>query len=267
MNKSQTISTQPYFFPLSRSSDMIEMVDTESLYSLLKTDELLTDQSMLNALYELYIHMPTELLRSILARPNFFPDKSPFLLQFRTHQEWVKQLTETILLNTKRIESFKKLASSESETLKNGCTWRSSASQQGYIQLIAEQMAFNFGRTQDVGTFLTADILPVNPHDLKILVQELMRNALQHSKSGEEIRIETYNLGAFSLLSVYDSGDGMKEEHVERLKNPLIHVSQLIYGLGYVLIKRVVQQYKGGLEVVSVPNKETQVYVTFPVHH
>jgi signal transduction histidine kinase len=107
--------------------------------------------------------------------------------------------------------------------------------------------------------------------DLRLLLQNLLLNALQHSPPGSTVEIGLEVEGADALVTIRDQGDGIAAE-------ALPHVFDRFYrgdpsrtrntggtGLGLAICKAIVTRAGGGIKILSQPDQGTTVTVRLPI--
>ena len=97
----------------------------------------------------------------------------------------------------------------------------------------------------------------------------LMRNAAEAMPRGGNIRIrvameEAVDGGRSTVLSVSDSGIGIRKEDLDRIFEPFFSSKPGGTGLGLATVARVVEDHRGHIEVTSEPGKGTTFVLRFP---
>ncbi|HEU4790907.1 MAG TPA: ATP-binding protein, partial [Flavobacterium sp.] len=111
----------------------------------------------------------------------------------------------------------------------------------------------------------------VDLDSLKIVLRNLLDNAIKFSHDNGEIRIYTIETNTnFCQLVIQDSGLGMNQDTINELlqENELLAKksnSEIIgTGLGMQLCKQMIKKNGGTLAIESEPNKGTKIILTFP---
>ncbi|MFB6375596.1 MAG: ATP-binding protein, partial [Bradymonadaceae bacterium] len=115
---------------------------------------------------------------------------------------------------------------------------------------------------------------------LEMAIASLVSNAAEASRPGDTIRVRTDRRrfrdweseaevggGLYAVLEVTDEGEGIAEEDRKRIFEPFYTTRRADehVGLGLAIVRTVVDQAGGGMEIDSIPNDGTTVRAYFPV--
>jgi len=111
--------------------------------------------------------------------------------------------------------------------------------------------------------------LYINPTKFQQLMMNLCLNAVQAMPKEGELNIRLYKTrdrGHRVILEVSDTGIGMKKENLEKVFDPLFTTKApgKGTGLGLFVVKQIVEEYKGKIEVQSKPGQGTTFKISFP---
>ena len=100
-------------------------------------------------------------------------------------------------------------------------------------------------------------------------VDNLVKNALDHTKSGDTIQVEWNALPSMVQIKVHDNGSGINRTIVDHIfkrfyRSRFSQDTQGI-GLGLPLAKAVVEAHHGTIEVDSELGKGTTFTLNFPI--
>jgi signal transduction histidine kinase len=116
---------------------------------------------------------------------------------------------------------------------------------------------------------IDADVDPVR---FRLLLRNLLENALRHTPAGAAAPEVRLSAGADTVtLTVTDHGPGIPPEHLPYVTDAFYRVDPSRrretggYGLGLYLCRRIAEVHGGTLSVSSEPPNGTQVRVTFPL--
>ncbi|WP_196259273.1 PAS domain-containing sensor histidine kinase [Pelagibacterium limicola] len=99
----------------------------------------------------------------------------------------------------------------------------------------------------------------------------LLSNAVKFSHDGGVVRLAMKRQGKMLLISVSDSGIGMKPETVSRVGEPFLQAQDGLTrryegtGLGLSIVKGLVGLHRGRLDIASAPGMGTTVSVLLPL--
>jgi CheY-like chemotaxis protein len=109
--------------------------------------------------------------------------------------------------------------------------------------------------------------VPMASDHWRLLVRELVDNALRFSRAGSQIALGLTTSNGEPTLTVRDHGQGMPAEHLEGLANrvPFLrrHREQAGLGLGLSVVRRLLQLYGGTLSFETVVGEGTTARVRF----
>lgn len=116
--------------------------------------------------------------------------------------------------------------------------------------------------------------LSVEPHDslpkvrldrlqIERVLDNLIGNALRHSRSGGQINLQARAQGERVIISISDDGEGIAYTQQARIFEPFVQVGHRKggAGLGLALCKEIVELHGGRIGVKSRPGQGTQFYL------
>ena len=105
-------------------------------------------------------------------------------------------------------------------------------------------------------------------HQLKQVIAILLDNASRHTASGGKIIIALSQTSTKLLLTITDSGEGMKPQHLERIFDRFYQVDESRNnggsGLGLAIAKWIIESHCGSISVSSTPNVGTVFTISLP---
>lgn len=124
-----------------------------------------------------------------------------------------------------------------------------------------------------ISTQLSAQtaIVKASPDHLRLVCINLIDNAIKYSNEAPEIKISTKNKGGALLIEFKDSGIGMEKKELNKIFEKYYRVSTgdvhnvKGFGLGLTYVKKLVEQYKGKIDVESAPGKGTVFTISLPL--
>ena len=110
--------------------------------------------------------------------------------------------------------------------------------------------------------------IPMIRKRLVQVFQNLLQNAVQHSRAGDvvtvEVRTEEDVLGTWAVLEVKDSGPGFAEQDIDRIFEPFFSRRRGGTGLGLAIVQRIVVEHGGTVAVGNRPEGGAVVTVRLP---
>ena len=102
---------------------------------------------------------------------------------------------------------------------------------------------------------------------LERVLDNLLDNALRHTASGGQIRLQARRHGERVIISVEDNGEGIAYGQQGRIFEPFVQVGRKKggAGLGLALCKEIIQLHGGRIGVYSRPGQGTQFYMALPL--
>jgi C4-dicarboxylate-specific signal transduction histidine kinase len=99
---------------------------------------------------------------------------------------------------------------------------------------------------------------------LRIALFHILSNAVHSTPRGGSITAETSRVEDRVFLVISDTGTGFKKEILERVFDPFFSTKQDSYGLGLPLVRHIVAEHRGEIEVRSEEGKGSSFILTFP---
>jgi len=132
------------------------------------------------------------------------------------------------------------------------------------VQLLQEELAQN-----EITTVPLLDLslpkVPLDPAQIKQVLVNLVQNARQAMERGGALTLGTEQLGHWAVLSVTDTGAGIPPERFEKIWEPFFTTRAHGTGLGLSLVRRVVEDHNGKVEVESKVGEGTTFRVFLPL--
>lgn len=129
-------------------------------------------------------------------------------------------------------------------------------------------------RSERAGVELQVEIedesleLPLRARMLRIVVQNLVENALRHAGEGATSVLGLRRENGARVLSVRDNGIGVAEEDLPRLFERFYRADQARAsrgsGLGLAIVKHVVEAAGGTAEALGAPAEGLEIRLAFP---
>jgi signal transduction histidine kinase len=116
------------------------------------------------------------------------------------------------------------------------------------------------------GNFRSADIQYLgNGNELKQIFWNLIKNSLNAMEGRGVLTIDLFRLQDGGIRMVFiDTGRGMSEAVKAKIFEPFFSEFKLGKGIGMAVVKRIVDNQRGTIEIFSELNKGTEVMITLP---
>ena len=107
-----------------------------------------------------------------------------------------------------------------------------------------------------------------DPTAIRQIMSNLVENALKYSPSGSKVRVGVFDLTSETLLEVTDEGRGIAAGEIDSIFEKFRQTEPSAtgggVGLGLYIVKSLVDQHRGSIEVASSPGAGTTFKVRFP---
>lgn len=111
----------------------------------------------------------------------------------------------------------------------------------------------------------TLPLAPLDPAQIKQVLVNLIKNAMQAMNKGGELTVRTGHDADTVWFSVADTGGGMPQEIIKRLFEPFYTTKAKGTGLGLMIVQRIVREHRGRIEVESRVGLGTTFRVRLPL--
>lgn len=124
---------------------------------------------------------------------------------------------------------------------------------------------------EEKGVDLIADLdgsLPeayVDSNQIKQLLLNLLINALDATDPGGSVRIVTSSSNGKIMVSVIDSGKGIKKEDIKNIFNPFFTTKTSGTGLGLSIAERIAKEHGGEITVESNEGRGSRFCLHIPL--
>ena len=104
----------------------------------------------------------------------------------------------------------------------------------------------------------------VDPEQVKQVLINIFINAIQAQPGGGKIVIQVYDEGGDSIVSIQDSGPGIKPDQLDSVFDPFFTSKRQGTGLGLSISFQLVRNNDGRIRVTSEPDQGACFFVAFP---
>jgi len=100
---------------------------------------------------------------------------------------------------------------------------------------------------------------------LRVVVQHLVRNAVEAISGDGRISIETRQDEERVFFIISDTGPGIPSDIIDKIFTPFFSTKKQRFGMGLPLVKQIVSEHLGEIKVESQEGKGTTFIMSFPV--
>ncbi|KYZ75538.1 hypothetical protein AXX12_12555 [Anaerosporomusa subterranea] len=100
--------------------------------------------------------------------------------------------------------------------------------------------------------------------EIRQLILNLVKNALEAMKHNGTISIKTYQLNDEIVLAIEDSGAGIPNELLDKLGTPFLTTKECGTGLGLPVCYRIAERHMAKIEI-DTSSKGTTFFIKFPI--
>jgi signal transduction histidine kinase len=115
----------------------------------------------------------------------------------------------------------------------------------------------------------TGIVLPIDREYLRRAVNNVVTNAVQalqdENSRGNQLKVKSAVNGERLELSFIDTGPGIPEEILGKIFAPLFSTKRFGIGLGMPIIKNIMEEHHGGIEIKSRVEQGTAVILWLPI--
>ncbi len=110
--------------------------------------------------------------------------------------------------------------------------------------------------------------MKADPGEIEIIMNNLISNAVKYNKPGGRVDIFLEKKDNMLNITVTDTGIGLKTEDSEKIFDDFVRIKSSQTreitgsGLGLSIVKKIVDMYKGNIDVQSEPDKGTSFMIT-----
>ena len=108
-------------------------------------------------------------------------------------------------------------------------------------------------------------LILVDPEQIKQVLVNILINAIQAQSGGGSITIESHVEEGKSVISIRDSGSGIKPEQLDSIFDPFFTTKRQGTGLGLSISYKLVKNNNGRIWATSEQGKGACFHISFPV--
>ncbi len=108
-------------------------------------------------------------------------------------------------------------------------------------------------------------VLHIDPRLISQVLVHLIRNSVEAMPKGGKLILEVRKLEDVVEIYVRDTGSGITEINIDRITDPFFTTKTFGTGMGLALVKRIVKDHGGSLDIRNREQGGTEVCVTLPL--
>jgi len=108
--------------------------------------------------------------------------------------------------------------------------------------------------------------IDLNESEIKQLILNLVRNALEETATKGKVYIKTYQVQEGVVLAIQDHGKGIPQSVQDTLGTPFVTTKENGTGLGLAISLGIVRRHQARLEFLT-GEEGTAFFITFPLHN
>jgi two-component system, sporulation sensor kinase E len=137
-------------------------------------------------------------------------------------------------------------------------------------EILEESVAFLRPEIRDRDIIVELDLDPTLPRlqvdrdQMKQAFYNVIKNAFQAMKTGGILRIRSWQGELYVSVSFNDTGGGISQEQMSKLYQPYVTTKASVSGLGLLIVRRIVREHGGEIEIESNEGKGVRVTIHLP---
>ena len=117
----------------------------------------------------------------------------------------------------------------------------------------------------DVYNKTSGVLLPCHPEAIKQVLMNLLLNAIEASSKDNSVEIAMMVIGRDYMLQVRDYGSGLDHKEKQRIFDLMYTTKPYGFGIGLTVVKRIVEDHGGKIEVSNPPPRGTAFTLYLPM--
>ncbi len=109
--------------------------------------------------------------------------------------------------------------------------------------------------------------IQVDPDQIQQVFSNIVLNAFQAMPEGGELEIRTTADEYYISILFIDTGEGIPEENLEKITEPLFTTKKEGIGLGLAIVKSIIRGHDGEMNIESTIKEGTAIRIRLPFQH
>jgi signal transduction histidine kinase len=114
-------------------------------------------------------------------------------------------------------------------------------------------------------------VIAADAEEMEIIFNNLISNAIKYNRDGGSVDFTIVLNGSWMEIKVVDSGIGMTPAEIEKIFDDFVRIKNdktkniTGSGLGLSIVKKLIDNYAGKIEVSSIPDQGSTFNVRLPI--
>jgi signal transduction histidine kinase len=105
----------------------------------------------------------------------------------------------------------------------------------------------------------------IDENEFKQVLLNIFLNAKESMKNGGILSIKTEIIDNKALITVSDTGIGIKKDDIDKVFTPFFSTKKGGIGIGLPIAKRIIEAHSGDIKIESEEGKGTKIEIRFPL--
>jgi signal transduction histidine kinase len=106
----------------------------------------------------------------------------------------------------------------------------------------------------------------IDTDQIRQVFVNVITNALQAMTEGGELTVVAKAVDSFLQVEIADTGEGIPEENIGKIFDPLYTMKAKGIGLGLAVCKSIIERHEGRIEAKSIAGEGTTFTIKFPLN-
>ncbi len=175
-----------------------------------------------------------------------------------------REYLKAILHQVIRLENIVK----KFETIKGDLSW--AFTREDLNRLVKSSVNMILPEAKQKGITIVTELaqtplfVEVNANLIKLSLVHCLRNAIEASEEGKKIIVRTRHAKYGAIVKIIDHGTGMPEEVLKKIFVPFFGTKKKSSGLGLCVVKQIIEEHGGTINISSVEGEGTVVEIFLP---
>lgn len=109
-------------------------------------------------------------------------------------------------------------------------------------------------------------IIHADKEQIQQVILNLLLNAMHASSNNSSINLSLTPNKTIAVFTIQDFGEGISDDHLNKIFDPFFTTKTSGTGLGLAVVKAIVENHEGTIDVSSTVNRGTTFTITLPIY-